>query len=1273
VNTRPSPYVGPRSFATGEPLYGRDRERAALLDLVIAERIVLLHSPSGAGKSSLLQAGLIPDLRAEGFTVRPVLRVGIEPPARPPAGSNRFVLSTLFSLEEQATARPLAEVAALTLVDVLGAEPDDTEVLIFDQFEEILTVDPNDRAAKHAMFAALGQALRSPRRYAVFAMREDHVASLAPYVRPIPTRLRNTFRLDLLGPEAAMQAAQAPARAAGVDFLDAAARRLVDDLRQVRVQDAAGRASVELGAYVEPVQLQVTCRNLWDRLPSDDPRIEPEDVEAVGDVDQALADYYEAQVAAVAAAGASEREVRQWIERALITEHGLRSQVLQGAESSQGLANSVIRRLIDAHLIRAEKRRGMTWFELAHDRLIAPVRAANARWAAAHLSPAQRQAELWDGRGRPEALLLTDLAEVERMLAQPDVGAIERTFLEASARQCRREAETARLRRQSAILRVVIEVGLIGGLLALVVIYVTRSRADAEAATHARLLQLKAQATARVALAAARSAQARQLAAALLQLPERSLDLAALFAAAGVDLSVGWSRHVGVQALLSRTPQVVAVVPGTQSPIQVALDRAGQRLAGLDEHGALYLWALAPARRLAVHHGRGRVDVAHDGAHRRFVTVDLGGRVEFFEADGGAGRTLQLAVDDARYTTRTIAVSPAGDRLATTDERGEVSVWDAASGARLAASHFERVSVGPGARPLAFAPDGRSLAVLSHDGLVLWAWTAGPFDPKSAADADARVTGLGVEAAFEPDGQAVLALDADGRLRRTPVVAPGRLGESEAVGELVATGGARPVELLALALADDASRAVGVGCFDACTREVLAVWDAATRRSAATGVVMRDRDDRGDRGWPGFRLAMDLGPGFALAAGTSTFARAWDTAGWRPLPAPAGGSEALALSPDGGRVAVGGCRDGEFYLCSGGEVRVHDLAARAPRHTLTGPAAPVIGLVFTADGRQLLGVGRDGSAVLWDMSSGQAVSRADLPVRPREVALHAGEDGDLTAVVIPDAEPGILVLDARTGAPRHTLVDGPATPYALAVDRGGGRAAAGGCAKRRSFASIEEEFAARLRGEDTSACIRGVARVWRLADGAPVGGPLAGHAQEVVALEFSGDGAQLLTVDVGGAARLWDLAAGTSRDLGSDAGLIRAAAFSPDDAVLATLACGRGGCERGESELVLRYAVNLRPITAPRWAHAPTEAGLSRSRRFVRFADAGRLITASSDGVVDWDLDVQRLLRHVCRLAGRNLDADEWRQHIELRLTTGWRAFDEESAYHRLCDEYPLP
>ena len=70
-----NPYVGPTSFPPEKPLYGRDQARADLLDLLVAKRIVLLYSPSGAGKTSLIQAALIPDLKEADFDVLPVIRL----------------------------------------------------------------------------------------------------------------------------------------------------------------------------------------------------------------------------------------------------------------------------------------------------------------------------------------------------------------------------------------------------------------------------------------------------------------------------------------------------------------------------------------------------------------------------------------------------------------------------------------------------------------------------------------------------------------------------------------------------------------------------------------------------------------------------------------------------------------------------------------------------------------------------------------------------------------------------------------------------------------------------------------------------------------------------------------------------------------------------------------------------------------------------------------------------------------------------------------------
>ena len=105
-----------------------------------------------------------------------------------------------------------------------------SDVFIFDQFEEILTLDPTDLEAKRAFFADVGQLLRNEERWAIFSLREDHLAALDPFLPAIPTRLATPFRLDLLGPEAARLAMQQPALSAGASFTDEAAQHLVDDL-----------------------------------------------------------------------------------------------------------------------------------------------------------------------------------------------------------------------------------------------------------------------------------------------------------------------------------------------------------------------------------------------------------------------------------------------------------------------------------------------------------------------------------------------------------------------------------------------------------------------------------------------------------------------------------------------------------------------------------------------------------------------------------------------------------------------------------------------------------------------------------------------------------------------------------------------------------------------------------------------------------------------------------------------------------------------------------
>jgi len=98
---------------------------------------------------------------------------------------NQYIASALQSLEAHLPVEEQLGPADLAGVDLAGylrrrgwlGKSAGRLVLIFDQFEEILTVNPNDRNGKRAFFEHIGELLREPDDgqpiWSLFSMRED--------------------------------------------------------------------------------------------------------------------------------------------------------------------------------------------------------------------------------------------------------------------------------------------------------------------------------------------------------------------------------------------------------------------------------------------------------------------------------------------------------------------------------------------------------------------------------------------------------------------------------------------------------------------------------------------------------------------------------------------------------------------------------------------------------------------------------------------------------------------------------------------------------------------------------------------------------------------------------------------------------------------------------------------------------------------------------------------------------------------------------------------
>ena len=1015
-----NPYVGPRSLVEQDGLYGRDRDLTALLDVLIAQRIVLMYSPSGAGKTSLLQAGLLPKLRdEEGFHVRPIVRVSAEVDREAPQPGNRYLAaaSTCLELERPADEahRDPRWLAARLDATSPGDDTRADEVLIFDQFEELLTLDATDTEAKQLFMRQVGEALRDHKRWAIFAMREEYIAGLDPYLRFIPTRLKATYRLDFLQEDAARAAIRAPAAARGVVFEDAAAKVLVDNLRRVQVRGATGEAAFEMGPYIEPVHLQVVCQRLWNRL---DPlahgisEIKASDIAECGSLDDELADYYDEQIEGVAkATGTPQRAIRDWFDNKLLV-GGFRNQVLDLPDAADGAA--VVKQLGDAHLVRAERRRGALWFELAHDRLIEPIRRRNARWRETRLTLLQRQADLWRAQGRPKGLLLSGdvLAAQERLVEGEhlELSKEDREFLDA-CRERRKEVDKVRRGRRNlrwaSLLLVAVSV------LAVVALVQVR---EAQKSSTDRVL-------------------ASHVFSKLGQRLDRSL-LLDIEAVKGGDLAEARSALL---ADLLRAPQLTTFLHSPNAAISVAFRPGGRFVAAGTANGEIRLWDVGQPRREAFSfkHGQelvGGLDFSPDGKILASASDDA--TVKLWDVD----RLAELATLQSDQKVTSVAFSRDGTMLVSGHFDGKVLVWNVAErrlvatledghrtvvtsvafgsdGTIASGSDDKTVRLwnvaakaptalledhsGP-VRTVAFSADGTKLASGGNDGTVILR------DPRSGQPLGKPLVGHRTfvrSVAFSPDGTTLASASED---------------QTVLLWDL-ATGASLPLQGQTDFVTDVAFSGDGTVLASSSIDHSVALW--AVNGGPPLGPALAGHEAP-------VRAVAASPDGRTLASGSlDTTVALWDVGrGERIATLRGHGQEvtSLAFSPDGRTLATGSLDTA---------VTLWDVGRRERVATLPGDGQPVTSVAFSPDGSRLASGRRDGTVLVWDVA------------RRAPVATLGGHRGAVRAVAYAPKGPSLVsasddgtigVWDARSHVRVTTLEAQSGQVRSVAYAPGGG-------------------------------------------------------------------------------------------------------------------------------------------------------------------------------------------------------------------------------------------
>jgi WD40 repeat protein len=278
------PYVGLQPFTEEDRAYffGREREIRLVGANLYAAKLTVLYGESGVGKSSLLMAGVVPELRNKPRTAVVIFREW----QRPEAVS--ILKVAVARGADEAAGKPLGLNVGAPLDELLAAAGKGvggTTLVLLDQFEEYFLYNPPGGAGDE-FDAELARAVnrRDVNAGFVLSIREDSLSKLDRFRARIPTVLANPLRIRHLRAPDARDAIRKPLdvynrrpETAGnpVTIEPALVDALIEQTISGRVSLAQTGAAVdsqtESGERVEAPYLQLVLTRLWEeeaRVPS---------------------------------------------------------------------------------------------------------------------------------------------------------------------------------------------------------------------------------------------------------------------------------------------------------------------------------------------------------------------------------------------------------------------------------------------------------------------------------------------------------------------------------------------------------------------------------------------------------------------------------------------------------------------------------------------------------------------------------------------------------------------------------------------------------------------------------------------------------------------------------------------------------------------------------------------------------------------------------------------------------------------------------------------
>jgi DNA-binding beta-propeller fold protein YncE len=348
----------PYRLADAPLFFGRDQATIELLNSTSRGRLTVLHAESGAGKTSLLQAGLGAHLLAQGH-----LPIYVRAWRHSPSLAIKQTLLPNLGRTPQLAQLPLRAFLR-QVTEVLGLVT--VVYILLDQFEEFFIRLP-DEDTREEFIEELGQCVEDetlPVRF-VLSLRKDYFANLSDFRGRLPYIFANEYPLKLFSRAEAASAITAPANLVGLTYAPDVVDHILDELQ-------ANEQKV-----IMPAQLQLVCWALYRSLDYEQRLITPDKLQQMEDVAGILRNYLRRVIAQEIPAGqrvAAQRILETLVRSDRTGDIQTTAQLARQFDSVEMLP-PVLAALVSSRLLRVVETgpEAEAAYELAHDYLIEQI------------------------------------------------------------------------------------------------------------------------------------------------------------------------------------------------------------------------------------------------------------------------------------------------------------------------------------------------------------------------------------------------------------------------------------------------------------------------------------------------------------------------------------------------------------------------------------------------------------------------------------------------------------------------------------------------------------------------------------------------------------------------------------------------------------------------------------------------------------------------------------------------------------------------------------